>query len=219
MAIAFDNATDGGTFGFSATATFNHTCTGSDLMLFVSFANLNISGSPGSTATCTYNGVSMTLEAVSAQAPGSFVQAEFLFSLKNPDTGSNQVVATVTDAGSSFGTSAMAASYTGVDVVTAVQADEDSGTTYSNEVTPTVSGSWTFLAVKNPTGEVMSASTGSTTVISNANGMGIFDSGGTVATGSPYVMDVTTGSSVVFNGIIVAFSPAGGGGGRRFFLV
>jgi hypothetical protein len=59
MAIAFDAATDGGHNGGGGTLTFNHTCTGSDRFLVVSFTG-DVGGGSDDISAVTFNGDALT---------------------------------------------------------------------------------------------------------------------------------------------------------------
>lgn len=113
MALAFDAAT-GTTGGSTTSVTFSHTCTGSNLALFVG------AGTSPSTATvsATYNGVDMgatrwtvTEGTVSTRSSGLL--------LVNPDTGAHNVVVTATGTCDIFG--AHSQSWTGVDTASPIR--------------------------------------------------------------------------------------------------
>lgn len=99
MAIAFDAATT------SSTTPFNHTCTGTNLILFVAIGNSTITAQ--STTAVTYGGVAMT-EIQSRQQLGN-AQVK-LWYLIAPATGSNSVAIT----GGTSSMRASAVSFTGV---------------------------------------------------------------------------------------------------------
>ena len=184
-------------------------------MLFVLFSIVaNGAGDPGSgTITASYNSVSMTEVARSVQAAGSYAQAAVLFVLANPASGTNTVSISTTS--SPFAVIGNAASYTGaggtVDVSTT---NSGTGTSLSTSLTPTASGGWTLLAAKVANTDP-SASTGSTLFGSLNSNQAFFDSNGTVSSGSPYSMDLTTSASNRFDVVMAAFGPpsAGGAGG------
>lgn len=101
MAIAFDTSTIGG----SGTASYSHTCTGTNLALFVAIddVNANVTG-------VTYNGVSMTL-LNSVARTSTFGSTVYIYYLLSPATGSNTVSISKTS-GTAY--TSIAASYTGV---------------------------------------------------------------------------------------------------------
>lgn len=104
MAIAIDAVSSGKTAaGASATLTISHTVSGSNRAIIVGVsANL-------ATAGVTYNGVAMT-QAV-AQSSGGPRGA--IFYLVNPDTGTHDIVITISSAGRIVGGGI---SFTGVDI-------------------------------------------------------------------------------------------------------
>ena len=103
MAIAHDSTT---TVQTNATSplTFSHTCTGSDLVLFVT----SVSNTSETTTGVTYNGVAMTKVGEVTDTNGP---TQYLWVLFSPSTGANDVV--VTNSGGVM--AGGAASYTGVD--------------------------------------------------------------------------------------------------------
>src|SRR5437016_3064177 len=106
MAIARDNNSLG---AFSASPlTFSHTCTGSNLILFVYVWK---NATTDLINTVTYNGVTMT--AVNAGVTDGASDYGKMYYLLNPATGAHNVVVTV----SSGSVAAYAASYTGVSQV------------------------------------------------------------------------------------------------------
>lgn len=111
MSIALDTSTIS---PFSATTnnSFNHTCTGSNLILIVATIDDNFAGSHATSVT--YNGVSLTL-IDSGTTPGgaAFVS---LWYLKNPATGTHTV--SVQGQSGSGNCAAISSSYTGADQTT-----------------------------------------------------------------------------------------------------
>lgn len=100
MAIEYDNVTDAGAVT-AITQTFAHTCTGANLILFVTVDGNSITG-------VTYNNVAMT-EAIGIDNYGTG-RRNSIWYLINPSTGSNNVVVT---SSSSLYKSSFAISYTG----------------------------------------------------------------------------------------------------------
>lgn len=87
MAIAYDTSTANAFTASATSTTFSHTCTGSDLILWV-----GVSIRPTRTiSSVTYNGVTMT-----QSGNNSFTGAvdNYLYYLVNPATGANDVVVT-----------------------------------------------------------------------------------------------------------------------------
>ena len=104
MAIALDVGTSGGNNGGGTSHTYSHTCTGSNLILFV---GVSTNSSSDLITGVTYNSVAMTL--VDKQA-GTSTNYSYLFYLINPATGANNVVVS---ASSSTTIYSGAVSYTG----------------------------------------------------------------------------------------------------------
>lgn len=101
MAIAYDTSTKGG----DSVLTWSHTCTGTNLVLFVCVTNLT-----GSTGTgVTYGGYKL-----SQLTPDSTGGVDFtsVYILQNPPTGANTIVITGPSGG--FGYAGSAISYSGV---------------------------------------------------------------------------------------------------------
>lgn len=91
MAIAFDAASNGGAFASHLnTLSWNHTCTGSNLLLVVGVCLTD----SGSDPTATYNGVSMTK--IASQTGSGSGDRVILFYLINPATGTHSVTITET---------------------------------------------------------------------------------------------------------------------------
>lgn len=114
MAIAFDAASNAQyTAGSGGTLTWSHTCTGTNLVLWVS---ATISTGGNSTITgITYNGVAMTEVSGSPINSTSIETSGWI--LIAPATGTHNIVATINAFDNNF--SCVAASYTGVHQTTA----------------------------------------------------------------------------------------------------
>lgn len=104
MAIAYDTSVDGGN-ALAASLTYSHTCTGTNRIIFVAAGTIN-----GNTLTATYNGVSMT--SIESETAGTITT--YFFYLKNPASGANNVVVTISAGSAGNSISAVSASYNGV---------------------------------------------------------------------------------------------------------
>ncbi len=104
MAIARDTSTSASGAPTSSPGTWSHTCTGSNLILFV---GVESTGASDNVTGATYNGVAMTLVQKQARLDGREV---YLFVLVNPATGSNTVSVSWTGTDGHF---LSAISYTG----------------------------------------------------------------------------------------------------------
>ncbi len=188
MAVAFDavgpSSSGGGTVG-SATATsasWSHTCTGSNLVLVVGLA-IGITGTGSSSVT--YNGVSMTsLGAVNSNnATAGYCQ---LFGLVNPASGANTVAITTSPAGSITGGSL---SFTGASGVGTAVTAFGSSTAPSVAVTGTTSGNVVADVVSN----------GSTIASSNQTLRWLLDNNNDTAAGHGAGSTAAAGGSVTMS--------------------
>lgn len=140
MAIAFDAASTGRkNANDTAALTVAHTCTGTDLILWVGVA----AGQGDLISTVTYNGVAMT-QAVKKTSTNSNTNYLYLYYLINPATGANNIV--VTPSGSTY-LELCAASYTGAKQSgqpdnTASAENNASTTSMTATLTPVVSNCW-----------------------------------------------------------------------------
>ena len=91
MAVAYDTTSNSGALATTDTATWSHTCTGSNLALFVGGGSR--AGTPASTTSVTYNGVSMT-ELFDDIFAGIFTHIS-CHGLAAPASGANNVVVTL----------------------------------------------------------------------------------------------------------------------------
>ena len=138
MAIAYDAKSAASSKGWSqaspVTLTFAHTCTGSNLILWVA-VQVFWDSTIGSITTATYNGTAMTKYVDKLE--GQLYTA--LYYLIAPTTGANNVVVTATVAGAATidDMFAQASSYTGVDQSTGVDA-YGSGGGYGKTATASV---------------------------------------------------------------------------------
>lgn len=212
MAIAFDAATDG-SFGASP-LTFAHTCTGSDLALFVM-----CSTNDGVTPTATYNGVAMTRIASATTTGG---RDSHLFILVNPATGANNVVITAS-AGNVFGG---ASSYTGAKQSgqpNAFVVNEDAAaTSLTGTVNVTQTNCWLVCLGQVDDGSAnISGGSGTTERVryGGFNQFSILDSNGTVGTGNQsLIIDSNTVAApmqIVVAALLATDSATLGGSSRR----
>jgi hypothetical protein len=209
MAIAFDTATDGG--NVVGTATFAHTCSGSDRFLVVAGGFFGTG-----TGTATYNGVSMT-QVVSGNMytnTGNLV----MFFLANPASGSHNVVVTPTNSGDN--TVFCASSYTG-----AIQSSSNADATATNtgdsgsatvSVTTSADNCWVIGSWRN-SGTTSTAGSGTTIEVVNASGasssMGICDNNTAKTPAGSVTLTVGTNTSNKWGMVGASFAPASAGGG------
>lgn len=180
MAIALDNASANQS-GTGTTLTYSKTNTGSNLYLVVW---AKVTGS--ATATCTYNGVSMT-QAIGQVIDISSTIRLYAWTLANPDTGANNVV--ITTSGSVFVLS-NAQSYTGAqqtntpEVASYVQKIGGSAVALFISLTSTNAGAWIAATQVDSLIDPTSAYQGTLRGGTFASDLATVDSNGAVGAGS-----------------------------------
>lgn len=202
MAIVVDSTSTGGFVPTTNTLTFSHTCTGSNLILFV-HATTNVNSD--TVTGITYNGVAMTF--IDSQVNGAD-RFEYLYYLINPATGAHNVVVTANTSANSLAGESV--SYTGAKQTG--QPDNHAkqnvvGGTQTLTLTTVANNCWTVL-VTTTSATTPAASTNSTLRIANGTGGGenIFDSNGPITPAGSFGMSITSGSGAV--GMIMAsFAP------------
>lgn len=203
MAIAFDNATISS--NASGSFSYSHTCTGSDLALFV-FVTVNT----GQTCSgVTYNSVSMTEQ-------GSYIQDSagprtYAFYLLGPATGSNSISITVSG-GNTVGS---AASYTGVsqsgfpDAYTTTAGGIT--TSFTSTITTVASNAWIIASSRCGNGATLTGNGG--TVVRQQpevvylGGGAIWDEG-PIATPASTDLNVTSANQLFGGAHVISFAPA-----------
>lgn len=210
MAISFDTATGSNNSGASI-LTYSHTCTGSNLMLFVGIWNED-----GDTNTgVTYNGVSMTLVGKHINQGSTWFQ--YLYYLVSPTTGAhNVVISRSTSSGRLRGDSS---SYAGV-TVPSIDASNTGGSTSSPltiSLTTVLNNCWTVIAASN--GQAVSAGSGTTARngFSGVGGVlsGIGDSNGPITPAGSTSMGVTSTGTENLGGVMASF---GSDPGNRYWV-
>jgi hypothetical protein len=218
MAIAFDAVSSGETTG--STLTVSHTCTGTDMALFVWVANFRIAGN-AAVLTATYNGSAMT--SIGTVQRGAVNNSRLtLFGIKAPTTGANDIAVTETTANDEI--VLVAASYTGVDQTTpwdGVQTHDQEAdppnvtTTVSSAVGDLVAGGIDFFD-STPT-----VGAGQTERVYNNNtnafeSMAISDEPGAASVTHTYAITGTNSARMISVNINAA---AGGGGDPESNLI
>ncbi len=205
MAIAVDanSGLDGGT---GTTFTWNHTCTGSNLILWagVLIEDATI------TATATYNGVAMNATSNSPQVV-NVTQRVYLFFLLNPSTGSNNIV--VTTSSSIGGIRARSTSYTGVKQSGQPDAlGQNSGvlvTSLATTVTSIADNCWVMGIIRDDTA---ATTAGASTTLRNDNGNAVFaiyDTNAAVTPAGLTTLNVNCGTPGGMVMVAASFSPFG----------
>lgn len=213
MAIAYDTKNNATTGGGASSLTYAHTCTGSDLILFVYTVNHS---HLGTMTGVTYNGVSMTL--IASNNAGSN-KGQRLWYLVNPATGTNNVVASKDDSSGwidSISVSYTGASQTGQPDAYVVPAEETT-TSYSKSITTVADNCWIVWPLC--TGSLTLTAGSNTTIVQQAGWGGAHSTAFAAAhsdqtpAGSKTL--AVTSSNQVFASIMASFSPAGGGATYR----
>jgi len=204
MAIAVD-ASSKGTGGSTASRTWSHTCTGTDLILVV---GVDIRGNGNTCTGVTYNGVSMTEVGTSQVVSTLYYDKAQMFYLLNPDTGTHDVIATY---GSANYQGTTAVSYTGVSQVSQPDASTDNSATTTATKTTTLTtvadNCWTILIGMSEGGNT-SAGAGTTQRIFSNSNHGVYDSNGAITpAGSTSLQTTQTSQPVV--GKMMSISPVG----------
>ena len=215
MAIAFDAAT--GSNGSSVSSlTWSHTTSsGSNRILFVSVAEWD---STKKVTGVTYAGVSMTeIDSQQVAASNPWIT---LYYLVAPATGANNVV--VSASGSMFQIQGSSASYTGVSQTGIPDSKNksaySSSTTQAISTTVVASNCWLFMGVVNDSSDGITAGTGTTRRDIRASAEAVFDSNGTVGTGSQSLTFVTPAGGHE-GAVIISFKPVAPVTGNGFFAL
>lgn len=207
MAITFDSSAK----NVASSATWSHTCTGSNLILIVGLAigqNTN--------ATVTYNGVSMTMVGSAGISTSYTLQ---YFYLLNPSTGTNTI--SCSNLGSSGGLG-ISLSYAGVlqsgfPDSSSFSGGSGTGTPLTNTTTVLASNCWlvNFGVDWTTNNDITTISTNKTdrqtdTGYTNSSGKLIgSDSNGTVSTGSQSVTLTSSGTGTHHvTDLLISITPA-----------
>lgn len=155
-AIAFDASDQAGSAGAATSLTYAHTVSGTN-RLMVACAYW---GSSQTLSSITYNGVSTSqVVAPIDNGGGEFYAMNYLIA---PDTGTNNVVITLSG---SAGIEGASGSYTGTDQTDPIDATRtevagvENTTSYSEAITSTVDNTWAVWCTRNYSGVVVSSGT------------------------------------------------------------
>lgn len=217
MAIAFDTSVDGGLVASGTSLTWSHTCTGSNLILFVSLFGDTITDPLGNIISgVTYNGAAM--HEIGRKNSGVALDRWcYLFYLSNPSTGAHNIVASATNPRAICG---LSSSYSGVSAIS--QPDsfvvnsavaKGANTDYTTTLTTTQDNDWSIIVVRQSAGN-LSPSTGSHTVRISSSGLGLFDSNTVITPPGAYSMSAQSSLTANMSSVMASFSPfiPGGGG-------
>lgn len=211
MAIAVDASSTGALVNPGTSSTIAHTCTGSNLILYVAlFGDNQSTDATGSKiAGVTYAGVNMV------EVPNSrtFVTGDrwiYLFYLLNPATGNNNII--ISSDGSSIAIQGFGQSYTGVkqsgvpDAQTTNQVtSQPANTDWPTSLASATDNCWHLLVAK-AVGGVFVAGTG-TTQRTNQNNTGIFDSNAPQTPVGSVTLNVKANAIRNMASIMISFAP------------
>jgi len=202
MAIAFDATAEGNT-NSGDSVTYSHTCTGSDLILFVGA----MTSSSRDITSVTYNGTNMTL--INTSAGG---QPSEMWMLVNPSTGANDIVLTLDSTSFLYSASG---SYTGAAQSGQPDGNNTSSTaaaTVTTSVTTTADNSWGVLCARQQSTGDTDAGTGTTERNANAGFLQFYDSGSPKTPPGSLSLQTTQSASGNTTHAMVTFAPAVAGG-------
>ncbi len=213
MGIALDATSSGTASSASSPLVYSHTCTGVDLILFVSVIDTS-----GDTVTgITYNGVAMT-QITKCLTGGVEL---YLYYLINPATGAHNVSVSYT--GIPTVVSSYSASYTG-----ALQSGQPDAFNSATGNSGTASVATTVVAqscwlVTTAINDTANFNTPGTNIVERVPGTGssfiLGDSNGTVSTGSVTASVTITGGSPQWGIISASFAPAPTLGGGNLMMM
>jgi hypothetical protein len=194
FAIAKD-ADAAGSHAINQGQNWNHTCTGSDLILF---ALINVYQGSNPTVSVTYNSASLT-SAVN-DTVGTLSDSVTILYKYAPSTGTNSVAMSFTG-GTNRWNDPFSISYSGAqqsgNLSTYSASSKTSSTTNSFSITPPASNNgWVVVIGACSNCLTMSAGTGLSLVrrVGTDTRYGLFDSNGAVSGGSAYSMSITVDS-------------------------
>lgn len=208
MAIAFD-ATSSGKSNSTASLSVAHTCSGSDRILLV-----QTMCNGAFTTGVTYNGTAMTL-LFSDKDGGGGGSGTSVYYLINPDTGTNNIVASL----STNFIVLTAVSYTGVyqssfpDNSSKENYPADNAANQTNTITPNVDDCWVVGGAFVNANAATTAGSGTTVRISDSNaagGLGMGDNNAAINPAASTSLVFASSSAGRF-GWIASMRPAGGG--------
>lgn len=200
--IAFDTSSNGGLVNPGTSLTWSHTTSGNNRILFV--GAFDVIGATSQIAGITYAGVSLTKITGSRVAGDRQISLWYLIA---PALGANNVVIT---GSSSVTLDGQAVSYNGVQQSSQPDASNVNTTTVSTSIitsiTTVANNCWTVLVAKDIAQDTLSAGSGSTLRV-NSNGMGLFDSNGSITPPGSTSMTVADVSSTSWASAVASFSP------------
>lgn len=216
MALAID-ATAQSTEQTASPLTWNHTCTGTNLVLIVGISIRTAPGTSTVVTAVTYNGVSMT----KVREDSNTNRAESsLWFLIGPATGTHQVSATMTADASDFWGGSI--SFTDAHQTTPIDVHAGTtgnGTTASQAMTTVTDGSWGVALLMVASNNTITIGGGDTQLYDKSfgavNGEASLSRASAVTTpqGSKTMSWGLSGAGDQFAISVLAVAPVGGGGG------
>lgn len=204
MPIAFDasSKSDVANGNIPQTLTFSHTCTGSDLILFISVCIVDSATITG----VTYNGVAMTSIGSVDNTTTSFLV--YLFYLISPATGAHNIIVS---ASSTAAIAAQAASYTGAKQTGVPDASNITGVTTTTDflqsVTIIANNCWIVWAAGTNNTKTAGINTTIRQVDTVRYGNLIADTNASQGAAGSKTMELTSVSST-YVGILASFAPS-----------
>lgn len=204
MAISYDSSAQLETT--SSSPSFNHTCSGSDRILFVYLIMKSTSVGVNS---ATYNSSNMTL--ITSMQLGSTNTKMFLYYIIAPSTGTNAISFSLT---SSVKLKILSASYTGAKQTSQPDAygTVNNATTINSEtasITTIANNCWTIMAggTEIDGGWDLTAGTGSHLITATSYSAALFDSNAPITPAGSKSMTTDAGGAGQIGLIISSFSP------------
>lgn len=197
MAIAFDATNTWASVNPGTNLTASHTCTGSNLILFIGILTTN-----NDITSVTYNGVAATQV---AQVQGSF-DSRFLtlYALANPSTGANTIsVSTTSSSLIQFG----AASYTGAAQTTTADNSTNNASgsdPFTLTLTPVADNCWTLMLCRFQNSTITAGS--GTTKRAASSFTGILDSNAAITPPASTSLNATASAGSAY-GLMISFAP------------
>jgi hypothetical protein len=139
QSITYDNASSTETVGATSLSWTHTTGSGNNRLLLVTVSTYNDTGTPATVTSATCSGVPMTQQVTNVSTTNPHVSS-YIFSLANPTSGSNTILANFSGSTTAVGG---AVSYSGVDQTRPIQTSNStvgSGTSQSVSVTVTGNG-------------------------------------------------------------------------------
>jgi len=215
MAIALDATASGGLANPVSSLSWNHTL-GANCVLYVGLFETPNASETVTSVVWDSAGVNQSLTKIGAiQTPND--RWSSLWVLANPSaTGTKQITITASASGAMRGDSV---SYSGASTT---QPDSsatntlDPGSTFSLTTTVVASGCWLVAVAKENVVVTGSISTGGT-IRQEGSGLHLWDTNGTVSTGS-VATTYSAGGSARWGGVVASIAPAGATTKARIFF-